>query len=83
MVAEERYEFKAETRKKILIVGVVGIVLLALGLLFSGGGAHHDEHEGHAMQAMSESMVASADADFVLTADAHDTDHHGSSTIVK
>lgn len=52
---EERFEFSAGIRRKILILGLTGIVLFVLGV-FLAGNAGHDEHAaGHA-------MVASADA---------------------
>ena len=33
MIADEKYEFKPETKRNILILGVVGIVLLIAGIL--------------------------------------------------
>ncbi len=81
MAAEERYEFKTGTRNKILIVGAIGAVLLALGLLFSGGSAH-DAHESHSMTEVANNMVASTDPNVILTAEGGD-EHHGSSTVVK
>ena len=35
MVAEEKYIFKAETKKKLVILGVVGVVLFTLGVFMA------------------------------------------------
>jgi hypothetical protein len=63
-VAEEQYVFRPETKKKLYILLIVGIVVFALGLVFAmNDGGHHDAaHEGgHAAVAEAQKLVASAD----------------------
>ena len=55
-VLDETFDFSASIRKKIIILGVVGVALFLLGVLFPGGS--HDEH--HAMTASVEEISASA-----------------------
>ena len=81
MVAEERYEFKSATRNKILIVGVIGIVMLALGLIFSGG-SDHGADDSHALAEVSNNLMASTDLAVSLTSD-NEEGHHGSSIVMK
>lgn len=81
MVAEERYEFKSETRKKIIYVGAIGIILLALGLFLSGGSGHNG-HDGHATLDAGSNLVASTEAVAAASTDDH-AEHHGSSTTIK
>lgn len=42
MVSEEKYEFKAETKRKLIILAVIGAVLFAVGVFLAmrGGSAH-------------------------------------------
>lgn len=59
-VEDEQYVFKPETKKKLYILLAVGIVLLALGLLFGGSGAHEEHGGGHHAAVESTALVASA-----------------------
>lgn len=76
--AEERYEFKSETKRIILFVGLSGLVLFALGtFLAMKGGAAHDSH---AAAGISNNLLASA----ASAADAADAGgHHGSPVWLK
>ncbi len=61
-VAEEHYVFKPETRKKLIILLIVGIAVFALGLVLamSGGGHEEAKHEGgHASAVVAKELVAS------------------------
>jgi hypothetical protein len=61
-VTEERYNFTSGVRKNIIITGVIGVVLVILGAIFSGGSHHEESGEGHAVNEMSqENLLASAD----------------------
>jgi len=63
-VAEEQYVFRPETKKKLYILLIVGIVVFALGLVLAmnDGGHHEAAHEGgHAAVAEAQKLVASAD----------------------
>jgi hypothetical protein len=63
-VAEEQYVFRPETKKKLYILLIVGIVVFALGLVLAmnDGGHHEAVHEGgHAAVAEAQKLVASAD----------------------
>ena len=86
MVAEEKYIFKAETKKKLVILGVVGVVLFALGVFMAMQSGGHDAHnpEGHAATEFSKNSVASTDA--VAAAEGHEeaaAEHHGSALWLK
>ena len=60
MVAEEKYEFKPETKKKIAILGAVGIVLFILGVFMAmnAGSGHGEEH---ASVDISQQLLASTE----------------------
>ena len=61
-VSEERYSFTSGARKKIIITGVIGVVLVILGAIFSGGSHHQENDEGHAVHNVSQdNLLASAD----------------------
>jgi hypothetical protein len=55
---EERFEFSASLRRKILIVGLTGIVLFVLGVFLAGNASHDDHGSGHAMVASAEAGAA-------------------------
>ena len=55
---EERFEFSASLRRKILIVGLTGIVLFVLGVFLAGNASHDDHGAGHAMVASAEAGAA-------------------------
>lgn len=86
MVAEEKYIFKAETKKKLVILGVVGVALFALGVFMAMQSGGHDAHnsEGHAATELTKNLVASTDA--VAAAEGHEeaaAEHHGSAPWLK
>jgi hypothetical protein len=63
-VAEEQYVFRPETKKKLYILLIVGIVVFALGLVFAMNDSGHHEAAhggGHAAVAEAQKLVASAD----------------------
>lgn len=84
MASPEFYIFKPETKRTLLIVGIVGVVLFVLGvfLAMNSGHGHGGEH-GAAM--VTKSMVASIDQ----AAEAHPHEavaaeaHHGSPSWLK
>ncbi|MGK7390444.1 MAG: quinol:cytochrome C oxidoreductase [Candidatus Cyclobacteriaceae bacterium M2_1C_046] len=89
-VTEERYNFTSGTRKSIIIAGVVGLVLIILGAIFSGGGHHEANGDGHAVnsEVVSNNLLASADQEqeAVVPAqeEAHEDEaHHGVATWLK
>jgi len=79
-VSDEKYIFKPETRNKLMILLVVGVVLFAIGTwsAMSGGG-----HEEHAAVAGSSEMVASLDAAPAAQEAEAAEEHHGSATWLK
>lgn len=86
MVAEEKYIFKAETKKKLVILGVVGVAFFALGVFMAMNSGGHDAHnaEGHAATEITRNLVASTDA--VAAAEGHEgaaAEHHGSAPWLK
>lgn len=93
---EEKYIFKSQTKTRLMILGIVGVVLLVLGTLI-GGSEHHEEagagggEEHHATAEVSKSMVASAEATAVPQQEEHGEhaeaseggEHHGSAPWLK
>ena len=81
-IIEEHYAFKPETKKKLLILLGVGVVLVLLGILLFGSGGHgtHDEHEA---SAISSQMLASADQPASHGESHAESGHSGSSPLVK
>jgi hypothetical protein len=60
-VEDEQYVFQPQTKTKLFILLGVGILFLALGLLFGGSGAHEEEHGGgHHAAVDNAHLVASA-----------------------
>lgn len=87
MIADEIYVFKPETKKKIIILGIVGIVLFALGVFMASGSGGHESHgavkEGHAAMEASKNLVASTEQ-HAAAAEGHEAgaaEHHGSSPL--
>ena len=77
-VAEEHYVFKPETRKKLIILLIVGIAVFALGLVLAMSGRGHEEakHEGgHASAVVAKELVASAQHE-KQRSEAHPVEHH-------
>lgn len=83
MVAEEKYEFKPEAKKKIAILGAVGIVLFILGVFIAmNTGTGHGEE--HAAGPSIDNLVASTAQ--VSAAEGHEAEaeeHHGSPVWLK
>ncbi len=61
MIAEEKYDFKPETKRKIIILGAVGLLLFVLGVFMTmrAGGGHEGGHEKHASTEISKNLTAS------------------------
>ena len=60
VVTEEHYVFKPETRKKLFILLIVGVVLFALGLVLAiSVPAHHEATEGGHAALQNNELVAS------------------------
>lgn len=62
MVAEEQYEFKAEAKKKLVILAIVGVVVFAFGVFQAMRPAGHEaeSHEKASVE-VSKKMVASSE----------------------
>jgi hypothetical protein len=87
---EEKFVFTAGIKKWIIIVGITGIVLFALGVFSAMSGSGHHEAAGaehHGAAEISKSMVASAEVAAEPTqeheAAAAGGEHHGSPTWLK
>jgi len=83
MVAEEKYEFTSEAKKKIAILGVVGLVVFILGV-FMAMNASSGHGEEHAATEISKNLVASIDQE--AAAEGHEAaaeEHHGSPVWLK
>lgn len=88
-MTEERYTFTAGAKKKIIILGVVGIILFIIGAFLansSGHGEGQGEEAEHALNVVSENaLLASADANAVISdgpEEGHE-EHHESATWLK
>ena len=83
MIADEKYIFKPETKRKLFILGVVGILLFALGVFMAMSGGH-EVADGHANVELSKNLVATAD--LTVAAEGHAAEggeHHGSPVWLK
>lgn len=82
-VIEEKYVFRAETKKKLVYLLIAGIVLFGLGLLFGQAGGDEHGGGGHAANA-SQEMVASVQQ-HEAASQGHEAEggHHGSGTLLK
>lgn len=81
MIADERYEFKSETKRKLLYVGLLGFVLFGLGTYLAMQGGGHDD--AHAATAVTKNLLASAEPGAGGGAAAADAEHHGSPVWLK
>lgn len=79
-VAEERYVYRPETRKKLFILLAVGIGVFVLGLLLASIGGGHDEHGGGHASLSNAELVASIQQDGKELQSQHVAaeEHHGS-----
>lgn len=80
-MTEERYEFTAGAKKKIFILGAVGIVLLIIGVFFAMQSSSHTQEAEHALNTIEEtSLLASTDERGMVsnTEEAHEEEgeHH-------
>lgn len=80
-VSEERFQFTAGARKWIIIVGVIGALLFALGIFLAGnsGGGHG---EGHSAVQGSTDLVASTEVT-PTPAEGGSGGHEGGSPVMK
>lgn len=83
MVAEENYEFKPEAKKKIAILGAVGVVLFILGVFMAmnSGSGHGEEHA--AAQALDNLVASTAQTPAAESHEAVAEEHHGSPVWLK
>lgn len=90
-IEEEKYVFSSQTKSRLIILGVVGIVVFILGVVMSmSDSGHHEAGAGeHGTAAVSKTMVASADVAAEPqqheehAAEAGGEEHHGSPTWLK
>ncbi len=82
MVTEEKYEFKAETKKKLVILAVVGVVLFALGVLLAmrSGGGHEAPPEKASLE-VAKNLVATTEP--VAAEEPAEGEHHETATWIK
>ncbi len=86
MVAEERYVFTSETKRKLIILGLIGLIVFALGVFMAMNSGGHEGHKQveHASTDIAKNLVASADE---VAAGEHTEHavaaHHGSPTWLK
>ncbi|MCU0420262.1 MAG: quinol:cytochrome C oxidoreductase [Cyclobacteriaceae bacterium] len=81
-IADERYIFKPQTKRTLLIVLVVGLALFALGVILAMNSGHG--HDDHATSRAATALTASADQHGA--ADTHAADehaHHGTAPWLK
>ena len=65
-IQDEQFVFSAQLRRRILILGLAGILVFILGVLLAGSGDHGDHGSGHAS-----AMVASAGHEAAAVAAEH------------
>jgi len=61
MIAEEKYDFKPETKRKLFILGGIGLLLFVLGIFLAqrSGSEHEGGHAKHAAVGVSKELTAS------------------------
>jgi hypothetical protein len=82
MIAEEKYEFKAATKSKLIILAIVGAVLFALGVYMAMQGSHHEAAPEKASLEFSKNLVAMNQHDAAAT-EGHEAGHHETATWLK
>jgi hypothetical protein len=78
-VSEERFQFTAGARKWIIIVGVIGVALFALGIFMAGSSGSHSE--GHGALNSAKELVASTEVTPAAPAEAHGGGEHGGGVV--
>ncbi|MBK5279234.1 MAG: quinol:cytochrome C oxidoreductase [Bacteroidia bacterium] len=79
MIADEKYIFKPETKRKLFILGAVGILLFALGVFMAMSGGGHEAEGSQAAVELSKNLVATSDhAAAAEGPEAEAGEHHGS-----
>lgn len=84
MIADEKYIFKPQTKQKLIILIIVGLVLFAIGVFMAQSGGHHEAAEKHASTEIAKELLASTEP--AQHGDAHAAaaeGHHGSATWLK
>ena len=89
-VSEERYEFTATAKKRLIITLIIGLVLLVIGFLTVGSGdSHHDadhdsDHSSHVAEAThDQEPYENGHSEEEHTEESHGEDHHGASPVKK
>ena len=72
-MTDEKYIFRPETKKQLIIAAVIGIVLVVIGILTTGSGGHGED--AHTMGETADQLIASTDTKAVLTAEDHGGGH--------
>jgi hypothetical protein len=80
MIADERYVFRSETRRNIIIVGFIGLFLFLVGV-YMAMNAGHGHEAGHSSIEVSKNLIASTAAG-EASANAG-AEHHGSALWLK
>ncbi|MEO9873002.1 quinol:cytochrome C oxidoreductase [Ekhidna sp.] len=84
MVSEERFEFTATAKKRLLITLVVGLVLSAVGYFTLGSGDHGEDHGGDHSEVVSDGHGEEPYGEEDHAEEGHGEEtHHGSSSSVK
>ncbi|MBS1486435.1 MAG: quinol:cytochrome C oxidoreductase [Bacteroidetes bacterium] len=81
MIADEKYDFKSQTKTKLFILGAVGLLFLIVGIFMAKNSGGHEEH--HASTEISKTLTASVapqEADHQMAAA---EEHHGSPVWLK
>ena len=85
MVAEENYVFKADTKRKLLILAVVGLIVFAIGVFLAmRAGTGHGGHESteKASAEVADHHEAGTQVEAAAEKPAHE-EHEGNPTWVK
>lgn len=80
MIADEKYEFKAQTKTKLFILAAVGLLLMVAGIFMVNSGGH-EEH--HASTEISKSLTASLAPQEAGHQEVAAAEHHGSPVWLK
>jgi hypothetical protein len=80
---DERYEFSSSAKKKLAILGIAGLLILVLGILFTMNADSSGEHTQNLQETSTPTLLASAEGvDAVLVSEGGE-EHHGSPAWLK
>ena len=82
IMSDEKYTFRPQTKKLLIILAVVGLALVVIGVMTTGTGGHVEE-DSHTMASTAQNLVASVDSNVIAISEEAGEESHGSPTWLK